>query len=86
MRRSVFIAFSVTILALAGYFDAYAGTRVPTPAETVQRNAIVRLSSGDNHSCQLEYDGTVRCWGSNGSGQLGDGTLGGNTCLCVSCP
>jgi alpha-tubulin suppressor-like RCC1 family protein len=35
------------------------------------------IAAGDRHSCTHLEDGGVRCWGSNGSGQLGDGTLTG---------
>jgi len=34
----------------------------------------VALASGLDHSCALLDDGTLRCWGANGSGQLGSGT------------
>jgi alpha-tubulin suppressor-like RCC1 family protein len=34
-----------------------------------------QLSLGHAHSCALLVDGTVRCWGSNITGELGDGTL-----------
>ena len=30
--------------------------------------------TGDAHSCALLTDGSVRCWGANSFGQLGDGT------------
>ncbi|WP_173390932.1 RCC1 domain-containing protein [Actinomadura litoris] len=36
------------------------------------------LSRG-GHTCSLLGDGTVRCWGSNGYGQLGDGTRADST-------
>jgi hypothetical protein len=34
----------------------------------------VALTSGPRHTCALSVDGSVRCWGSNDHGQLGDGT------------
>ncbi len=35
------------------------------------RFSIKQLALGDNHSCAVFFDDTVRCWGDNGSGQLG---------------
>ena len=35
---------------------------------------VTFLASGAYHSCALEAGGTVRCWGLNRLGQLGDGT------------
>jgi alpha-tubulin suppressor-like RCC1 family protein len=35
----------------------------------------VRLSSLHKHTCALDDDGRVWCWGENSYGQLGDGTL-----------
>ena len=32
------------------------------------------VTTGGNHTCALLSDGTIQCWGSNGYGQLGDGT------------
>jgi alpha-tubulin suppressor-like RCC1 family protein len=31
----------------------------------------VQLAAGESHTCALLGDGTIRCWGLNGSGQLG---------------
>ncbi|MCZ6689623.1 MAG: hypothetical protein O7H41_08480 [Planctomycetota bacterium] len=35
---------------------------------------VMAVSAGDRHSMALLTDGTVRSWGDNSSGQLGDGT------------
>ena len=34
----------------------------------------VKIVSGATHTCALLFDGSVRCWGGNGQGQIGNGT------------
>src|SRR2546430_3191985 len=36
--------------------------------------AVTAVDLGAFYSCALLQDGTVRCWGDNSTGELGDGT------------
>jgi alpha-tubulin suppressor-like RCC1 family protein len=40
---------------------------------------VVALAAGGQHTCALLDDETIRCWGANNGGQLGDGTGGRHT-------
>ena len=40
----------------------------------VARTVTPSIAAGGSHSCALLANGTAKCWGFNGSGQLGNGT------------
>ena len=42
----------------------------------VNQSEATAISAGRNHACALHQNGTISCWGSNSSGQLGNGTGG----------
>jgi alpha-tubulin suppressor-like RCC1 family protein len=53
-------------------------SEVPVVVEGISNAIAVAVGSLDSsigHSCALLDDGTVRCWGSNTSGRLGDGAF-----------
>ena len=47
---------------------------VASPVQVSGLTGVVAIAAGGYHSLALKSDGTVWAWGSNGDGQLGDGT------------
>ena len=58
--------------------DGTSGTDRSTPVTVTGLSGVIALDAGEAHTCAVLFDRTVRCWGFNGSGQLGDGTSGNN--------
>jgi alpha-tubulin suppressor-like RCC1 family protein len=46
----------------------------PSPVAVAGLSNVAEVTAGDDYTCARRTDGTVACWGENGSGQLGDGT------------
>jgi alpha-tubulin suppressor-like RCC1 family protein len=68
LTNGVTYTFAVTAIQPTGFESASSdGSNPVTPQETA-------VAAGGEHTCALPGDGTVRCWGANYMGQLGDGT------------
>jgi alpha-tubulin suppressor-like RCC1 family protein len=63
------------VLGRSTIFDS--GSTEPVLMEQLPR-AMAAFAIGNTNGCVLSTDGTLRCWGQNGDGQLGTGTEGGS--------
>jgi len=55
----------------------------PVPVQVTGVSDGTSVSCGSEHTCVLTTGGTVRCWGNNYYGQLGDGNMGQNSLIPV---
>jgi alpha-tubulin suppressor-like RCC1 family protein len=69
----IVLGVTATLVTLCSPTVSEAATRARFRAETVLNDPAVRISAGASHTCQVNEDGTVRCWGANNVGQLGTG-------------
>ncbi|HEX4332105.1 MAG TPA: FG-GAP-like repeat-containing protein [Usitatibacter sp.] len=58
-------------LGQGGSSTSSLGAPSPVPALT---SGVIALTAQNTHTCALMADSSVQCWGSNSSGELGDGT------------
>ena len=59
--------------ATASSVTATPGTTSSLPVRSSGLGGVTAITLGDFHACALLADGTVRCWGYNAYGQLGNG-------------
>ena len=50
------------------------GSKSPVPISASGITTATVIAAGEFHTCAILSNNTVRCWGHNGFGQLGDGT------------
>lgn len=55
--------------------DGTPGDRSLVPATVAGITTAIAITAGEFHTCALLADGAIKCWGHNGFGQLGDGTM-----------
>ena len=47
----------------------------PTPRRVAGDALFLDIAAGENHTCALDTQDAIWCWGANSAGQVGDGTF-----------
>jgi len=78
------VSFSCAVVNTGAWCWGYNGQGQLGDNTTTQRasptavsglaSGVIRIVGGQNHACALLQTGGVKCWGGNGSGEVGDGT------------
>lgn len=63
--------------AIEASCPVYSGTCSYTPVAVAGGHRFVSIDAGDGHTCAIDTDQAIWCWGHDDAGQLGDG--GGET-------
>src|SRR5688572_30456754 len=74
MKTRKITILGIFLLTFFGYSAGYASTRAKVRGESTLKDVSLRLSGVLDHTCRVNGDGTVSCWGENDFGALGDGT------------
>jgi len=57
------------------YTVTQTATETASPSPTESLSGVVAVAAGHSHTCAVTEDGSVKCWGANDHGQLGNGTM-----------
>lgn len=74
MKNKVYaLVFSLLCVCIA--FGATSHTPRTIATESKASVAVTQIAAGEGHVCALFSNGTIKCWGYNGEGQLGYGDV-----------
>jgi len=59
------------------------GVHSPTPGAVMNATDVVQVSAGWVHACAVKSDGNGLCWGTNGSGRLGNDGVGAESLIAT---